>query len=50
MENNKLETISNLFEDSEIRSVWDSEKEEWPKKKKVSCTQNAYNWNSNIYN
>ncbi len=29
MGNNKLETISNLFEDSEIRSVWDSEKEEY---------------------
>ena len=29
MENNKLETISNLFEDSDIRSVWDSEKEEY---------------------
>ena len=29
MENNKLETISNLFEDSEIRSIWDSEKEEY---------------------
>ena len=29
MENNKLETISNLFEDSEIKSVWDSEKEEY---------------------
>ena len=29
MENNKLETISNLFEDSEIRSVWDSQKEEY---------------------
>ena len=29
MDNNKLETISNLFEDSEIRSVWDSEKEEY---------------------
>lgn len=27
--NNKLETISNLFESSEIRSVWDSEKEEY---------------------
>ena len=26
---NKLETISNLFEDNEIRSVWDSEKEEY---------------------
>ncbi len=26
---NKLETISNLFEDKEIRSVWDSEKEEY---------------------
>lgn len=29
MDNNKLETISNLFEDSQIRSVWDSEKEEY---------------------
>lgn len=29
MENNKLETISNLFEGSEIRSIWDSEKEEY---------------------
>ena len=29
MKNNKLETISNLFENSEIRSVWDSEKEEY---------------------
>lgn len=29
MDNNKLETISNLFENSEIRSVWDSEKEEY---------------------
>ncbi len=27
--NNKLETISNLFEDREIRSIWDSEKEEY---------------------
>ena len=26
---NKLETISNLFEGSEIRSIWDSEKEEY---------------------
>ena len=26
---NKLQTISNLFEDSEIRSIWDSEKEEY---------------------
>ena len=26
---NKLETISNLFEDKEIRSVWDSEKEDY---------------------
>ena len=26
MENNKLETISNLFEGKEIRSVWDAEK------------------------
>ena len=29
MDNNKLETISNLFEDKEIRSIWDSEKEEY---------------------
>ena len=29
MDNNKLETISNLFEGKEIRSVWDSEKEEY---------------------
>lgn len=27
--NNKLETISNLFEDKEIRSVWNSEKEDY---------------------
>lgn len=27
--NNKLETISNLFEDKEIRSIWDSEKGEY---------------------
>ncbi len=29
MENNKLETISNLFEDKEIRSIWDKDKEEY---------------------
>ncbi len=29
MKNDKLETISNLFEGEEIRSVWDSEKEEY---------------------
>ena len=29
MENNKLETISNLFEGKEIRSVWNAEKEEY---------------------
>ena len=29
MENSKLQTISKLFEDSEIRSVWNSEKEEY---------------------
>ena len=29
MENNKLETITNLFENSEIRSIWNSEKEEY---------------------
>ena len=27
--NNKLETISNLFEDKEIRSIWDSKNEEY---------------------
>ena len=29
MENKKLETISNLFEGKEIRSIWDNEKEEY---------------------
>ena len=29
LKNNKLETISNLFEGKEIRSVWDAEKEEY---------------------
>ena len=29
MDNNKLDTITNLFECKEIRSVWDSEKEEY---------------------
>ena len=29
LDNNKLETISNLFEGKEIRSVWDSEKEDY---------------------
>ena len=29
MKNDKLETISNLFEGGEIRSIWDSEKEEY---------------------
>ena len=29
MKNEKLETISNLFEGKEIRSVWDAEKEEY---------------------
>lgn len=27
--NNKLDTISNLFEGKEIRSIWDSEKEDY---------------------
>ena len=27
--NNKLEIILNLLEDKEIRSIWDSEKEEY---------------------
>ena len=27
--NDKLETISNLFEEKEIRSIWNSEKEEY---------------------
>ena len=27
--NNKLETISNLFEGKEIRSIWDREKEDY---------------------
>ena len=29
MEDNKLKTISNLFEGKEIRSIWDSEKEDY---------------------
>ena len=29
MKTKKLDTISNLFEDNEIRSIWDSEKEEY---------------------
>ena len=29
MENNKIATISNLFEGNEIRSIWNSEKEEY---------------------
>ena len=29
MQNNKLETIMNLFENNTIRSIWDSEKEEY---------------------
>ena len=29
MDNNKIETISNLFEDKEIRSVWDNKNEEY---------------------
>lgn len=29
MKNNKLETISNLFENNEIRSIWNGEKEEY---------------------
>ena len=28
-ENEKLKTIKNLFEGSEIRSIWDSEKEDY---------------------
>ena len=27
--NNKLETLTNLFENNEIRNIWDSEKEEY---------------------
>ena len=29
MNQNKLETISNIFEGKEIRSIWDSEKEDY---------------------
>lgn len=29
MEDSKLETISNLFEGKEIRSIWDAEKQEY---------------------
>ena len=29
MKENKLETITNLFENSTIRSIWNSEKEDY---------------------
>ena len=29
MNQDKLETISNLFEDKEIRSIWDKDKEDY---------------------
>lgn len=29
VENNKLETISNLFEGKEIKSIWNAEKEDY---------------------
>ena len=29
MKEQKLETMSNLFEDNEIRSVWDNDKEDY---------------------
>ena len=29
MKHNKIKTLSNLFEGSEIRSIWDSEKEDY---------------------
>lgn len=29
MKENKLQTITNLFEGNEIRSIWDSEKEDY---------------------
>ena len=29
MKENKIDTITNLFEGSEIRSIWDSEKEDY---------------------
>ena len=29
MDNKKLDTITNLFEEKEIRSIWNSEKEEY---------------------
>ena len=29
MDNSQLETISNLFDNKEIRSIWNSEKEEY---------------------
>lgn len=29
MSENKLQTITNLFEENEIRSMWDAEKEEY---------------------
>ena len=29
MDNNKIDTITNLFEGKEIRSIWNSEKEDY---------------------
>ena len=29
MDNNKIDTITNLFEGKEIRGIWDSEKKEY---------------------
>lgn len=37
-DNNKLETISNLFEDNEIRSVWDAH---WRKNNMVKSCSNS---------
>ena len=41
MDNNKIDTISNLFEDKEIRSIWDSEKET---KKSAISKSNSLNY------
>ena len=35
MNNNKLETITNLFEGAQIRSVWDNNKEDTIKNQEI---------------
>ena len=43
MKENKLQTITNLFESNAIRSIWDAEKEEWRYSHGVKATMPMYN-------